>query len=272
MTHPLREAGEKIKRASHHLQTLHTEIRCFTEQDPKPYRFVPEIDAASSQCLWRVKIESDPPPKWSLITGDFVQNLRASLDYLVWQLVLANDCEPGRQNAFPLVDQQPPLNPKNDNRRRWEAKVAGVDPRAVEFIESCQPFNGPDGPERHVLAALRDLSDQDKHRSLMPAFSAIQREPGLADLEIVGTQDVEQPVEGGKLLAGYALKDGDLVLEAPIRITGPNPAVDMAGQLPLDVAFGDALVPMEGLRQMCHAVAQTVAAADPFFKGVTYGR
>jgi hypothetical protein len=214
----------------------------------------------------RVNIENEPPPEWSLIAGDFVQNLRASLDYTVWQLVLDSGGEPNRQNAFPLVDHQPPANPKNENRRRWEAKVAGVDPKAVRFIESCQPFNGPEGPDRHLLAALRDLSDQDKHRSLMPAFSAIQREPGLADLEITGSEDVVSPIPGGKLIAGYALSDNDPVLEAPVTMSGPNPAVHISGQLPLDVAFGEALIPLEGLRQMCQAVAETVVAAGSYFK------
>jgi hypothetical protein len=266
VTHPLREAGEKVKRASRHLETLHSEIQSFTEREPKPFRFIPEVDGQSSRFVLRVKIESEPPPEWSLIVGDFVQNLRASLDYTVWQLVLDNDRKPGRHNAFPLVDHPPPFNPKNENRRRWEAKVAGIDAEAVRFIESCQPFNGPDGPERHLFAALRDLSNQDKHRSLMPAFSAIQRGPDLADIEIVGTQDLESPIESGKLLAGYALADGDPVLEAPVTITGPNPTIRMKGQLPLDVAFGEVLVPLEGLKQMCHVVAQTVVAAGSYFK------
>jgi hypothetical protein len=66
--------------------------------------------------------------------------------------------------------------------------------------------------------------------------------------------------------AGYALADDDPVLEAPITITGPTPALQISGQLPLDVAFGEALIPMEGLRQMCQAVAETVVAAGAYFR------
>ena len=265
MPHPLSEAAEKIKRASRHLEVLHSEIRRFTESDPKPFHFVPEIDQSSSRYLLRVKIDREPPSEWSLIAGDFVQNLRASLDYLVWQLVVDNDREPARTNAFPLFDRRPPQNPKNRHRQRWEANLAGVSSAAVGFIESCQPFNGADGPDVHVLSALRELSNQDKHRSLMPAFSAIQREPDLADFTVVETHDVLAPIEGGTLHAGYALHDGDLVLEAPIKILGSNPTVKIEGQLPLDVAFGKSLVPLEGLRRMCHAVAETVATARHLF-------
>lgn len=263
--HPLREAAEKVKRAAAHLEALHAAIRQFNDSEPKPYRLVPEVDQASSRYLLRIRIERDPPPQWSLIAGDFIQNLRASLDYLVWQLVLDNDHRPGRGNAFPIFDEEPPRNPNNRHRQRWKASLRGVGPEAVEFIEALQPFNAPHGPDRHLLTALRELSNQDKHRSLMPAFSAIQREPGLADVTVVGVHDVRAPIEGGKLLAGRALGDGDLVLEAPIEILGPDPMVEIEGRLPLDVAFGRSLVPLEGLRQMCDAVAETLAAARHLF-------
>lgn len=265
MPHPLAESGDKVKRASRHLEVLHSEIRTFAASDPKPYRFVPEIDKAASRYLLRVKIERTPPSDWSLIAGDFVQNLRAALDYLVWQLVIANKGEPVKANAFPLFDHPPPSNPKNRSRKSWDAKLAGVHPDGICFIESCQPYGGSDGPDRHLFAALRELSNQDKHRSLMPAFSAIQRQPDLADIEVVGVSDVEAPIERGQLHTGHALADGDLVLEAPVQLIGPNPEIEMKGHLPLDVAFGEILIPLEGLRQMCHAVAETVVMARHLF-------
>jgi hypothetical protein len=57
----------------------------------------------------------------------------------------------------------------------------------------------------------------------------------------------------------------DLVVAAPVKITGPDPEVTMRGDLPLDIAFGKSRVPLEGLRRMVDAVAHTVADARGLF-------
>jgi hypothetical protein len=142
--------------------------------------------------------------------------------------------------------------------------LRGVHPAAVRFIEICQPYKGPDGPSRHVLAALRKLSNEDKHRTLIPAFSAVEARPDRMNLEVVGVRDVRAPIEGGKVHTGYALKSYDLVLEAVVEITGPNPEVKLKGNIPLDVGFGWKPVPLQGLVQMCKAVALTIGQARSF--------
>jgi hypothetical protein len=42
------------------------------------------------------------PDKVSLIIGDGLQNIRSALDYLVWELVLAANAEPGEKHQFPI--------------------------------------------------------------------------------------------------------------------------------------------------------------------------
>jgi len=260
--HPLEGSAAKVKRASLHLETLHTEIRGFVKSEPKPYRFVSKVDVETSRYLLRIVIEREPPIEWSLITGDFVQNLRAALDYLVWQLVIANGREPSHRNAFPLFDGRPELG--SQEARTWSRMVRGVSTDALDFIEYCQPYRGGDGPGAHLLTALRELSNEDKHRTLLAAYSAIEANPGAMDFEVVGVRDVRSPVEGGKVYAGRPLNNYDLVLESPVVITGPNPEVKLNGELPMDVGFGWKPVPLQGLRQMVQSVAEIVAACRNF--------
>ena len=234
------------------------------ETEPKPYRFVSKVDVETSRYLLRIVIEREPPVGWSLIVGDFVQNLRAALDHLVWQLVRANGQQPGRSIAFPIFDQEPPMRRGHRERERWKAMTRGVHPAALRFIERLQPYSpGGDGPSRNVLTALRKLSNEDKHRTILSAFSAIEhREP--IEIDVVGVRDVRTPVEGGQVYAGRALKSYDLVLEAPVEIIGPNPEVKLEGTLPMDVGFGWKPVPLNGLVQMVQSVAAIIAYARGF--------
>ena len=261
---PLAGCVGKVERASLHLKSLHAEITPFLESKPKPYRFISKVDVETSRYVLLVVIERQPPLEWSLIAGDFIQNLRAALDHLVWQLVRANGQKPTGGNAFPLFDQLPPKKRGHPERQKWDRALAGVHPGAINFIELCQPYKGPDGPSRHLLAALRKLSNEDKHRTLIPAFSAVEARPDRMNLEVVGVRDVRAPVEGGKVHAGYALKSYDLVLESPVESTGPEPEVKLEGNLPLDIGFGWKPVPLQGFTQMCHAVAATIDRARSF--------
>ena len=264
---PLAGCVGKIQRAGLHLEALHAAIGPFLESEPKPYRFLSKVDVETSRYVLLVVIERQPPLEWSLIAGDFVQNLRAALDHLIWQLVRANGQKPTVGNAFPILDQLPSKKRGHPERQKWNRCLAGVHPGAVHFIEICQPYKGPDGPSRHNLAALRKLSNEDKHRTLIPAFSAIEQRPDRMDVEVVSTRDVRTPIEGGKVHTGYALKNYDLVLEAAVEITGPNPEVELKGNLPLDVGFGWKPVPLQGFVQMHKAVALTIQGARRFMGG-----
>lgn len=143
--------------------------------------------------------------------------------------------------------------------------LAGVHPAAVNFVESCQPYHGDAGPAYHVLTTLRVLSNEDKHRTLLPAFTAIEGRPELIDLKVVGVRDVREPVERGQVYARRPLNDLDVVLESAVEITGPDPEVRMEGELPLDVAFGSKRMPLGGLRQMVDMIAAVIAEARVFF-------
>lgn len=266
-TDPLAGCIGKVQRAGLHLEALHAQISPFLESEPKPYRFMSKVDVESACYRLIVIVERQPPMEWSLIAGDFLQNLRAALDHLVWQLVAANGAEPTFGNAFPIFDEPPPRERRDRQRRVWQRMLRGVHRDAIDYIESCQPYRGEDGPTSHLLWALRELSNEDKHRTVIPALTAIQGRPEAMDLRISVVRDVGSLLQGAKVMAGEPLKSGDLVVEAPVKITGPNPELKLEGNFPLDVGFGNPPVPLQNFARLVHAISGILGDARQFIQG-----
>jgi hypothetical protein len=264
---PLAGCIAKVERAKAHFDSLYPEINAFLsgEREVKPYRLVSQVDAAASRNLWRVRIVEEPPIEWSTIVGDYVQNLRSALDYLVWVLVRANGYTPGRSNAFPIFDVEPPNKRGNGERGKWNRQVAGLHPGALGFIERCQPYHAADGPKSHVLAGLRTLSNEDKHRALLPTFAAIHEDPSKIKFKSLEIRDIRPVAEPSlDVLAGRPLKENDVAMEMPIEITGPNPEVKLVANLTLDVGFGKHPIPLKGLEQMKLVVILILGEARRF--------
>lgn len=259
---PLAGCEEKLKRAEFHFETLKSTVHSFFKAKPKPYVIVTHVDVESSRVLARIRIGTEPPLHWSAIAGDYVQNLRAVLDHLAWQLVIANGEKPGFGNCFPIFDTPPPDDPTHPDRERWERNIKGVSAGARRFIEACQPYKGVDAPDSiNALTALRVLSNEDKHRTLIPMLTAISGPSKLVRIEFFDLVDVEPPSKPVKFHAGSPLKDNDLVFQVPIEITGDSPQVKTKGNLPVDIGFGRNPVPLESLKQMGKAVGLVLVAS-----------
>src|SRR5688572_7642772 len=90
----------KIRRAREHLDTLKADFR----PDPETNRIVIE-EHGDWKYVVRAQL-SDPDLRLCLITGDLVQNARAALDFLTWQLVLLYDGKPGHWTYFPIETEE----------------------------------------------------------------------------------------------------------------------------------------------------------------------
>lgn len=114
---------------------------------------------------WKLQAPLPPLEQFALIFGDMLYNLRASLDYIVWQLVEVNGATLDWRTAFPCIK----------NSVNWASAVGqnlrGVDPAWIREIERLQRFDpGHTGqrPEIHPLAILDHVNNLNKHR-LLPA-------------------------------------------------------------------------------------------------------
>jgi hypothetical protein len=159
--YPLTHAHWKTERAKAHIDELKSAIATFEADNP--YKVTaceePERDAV------RYKIEITHPHVWLfLIAADALQCLRTALDQAIWSLARLTCEDPGR-TQFPVFKDRP--TSKNDFAR-WEQQTSGVPPKAVEFIETLQPYNRPEGAPitSSPLWLLHEMNRIDKHCSL----------------------------------------------------------------------------------------------------------
>jgi hypothetical protein len=102
------------------------------------------------------------PSEIPLIIGDCLQNLRSSLDYLVWELCDAANVKPTEKNAFPVCKDQQAFQSRKD-------ALCGVPPNAAAIIERLQPFNSAQGWMSSELWILNRLTNISKHRRILVA-------------------------------------------------------------------------------------------------------
>ena len=118
-------------------------------------------------------------PKEDTITGrpralvvDIVEDLRAALDYMVFELSALND--PNLNESVPqfvIADTREEFERQSKRRLRYLTEE-----QRSEFIEKLQPFSG-----NSMLGILRDISGQSKHRRLLSLRDSSSLEIHLAE-------------------------------------------------------------------------------------------
>ena len=92
------------------------------------------------------------------LVADIVEDLRAALDYMVFELSALNVSGLNEQAPqFVIADTKKDFDRQSKRRLRYLTEE-----QKTEFIEKLQPFNG-----NPMLGILRDISGQSKHRHLL---------------------------------------------------------------------------------------------------------
>jgi len=215
----------KLARAETNLGCFYGEWERFLRE--KPYRFPGQFEAQESAYVFRAQFLKEPPTMIGVILGEFVHNLRSTLDQLVWQLALLNGIEPSG-TQFPIVSAH-----KGWPTRRVEGWIKGVSSKHGAIIESFQPYH----PGREPLKWLGDLSNVDKHRVVHPSGIAVK--PGVVDpgFRLTANDDAGY---GGEIILHHdrLLENGAEVVCAPCKPVGPAPQMYMDGEPAIQPAFG----------------------------------
>jgi hypothetical protein len=168
----------KLSSAEEHFKLVDAEISAWMKGCTYSFAFRHNADFTRHAV---VLSRTDPEPdllRWTLIIGDCINNLRSSLDHLIYAVAkheMRNDptCDIEKL-AFIIVDK-PELFMNKDNRKRLE----GLSQEVIDAVRSCQPFIRRHPVLPPALAILRNFSNDDKHRLLRTANSA----PTILDLE-----------------------------------------------------------------------------------------
>ncbi|OAH99500.1 hypothetical protein A1353_20580 [Methylomonas methanica] len=101
-----------------------------------------------------------PPTLVSILVGDCVNNLRSSLDHLIWQIVDSNNiAQASHSNMFPICSAEDAFAKQIKTNR-----LRGVPEEALDQIRRFQPYASENN---HLLSLLSTLSNEDKHRDLI---------------------------------------------------------------------------------------------------------
>lgn len=251
----------KVERAKEHIRNLESAIDRFLQSNP--YEVICYQEPETNDRVFRVRILAQPPLRLSGIIGDIIQNLRSSLDYLAWQLVLANGGRPNERTGFPISKSA------NEFEAKGRGKIKGASEEAVCLIEALKPYAGGND----VLWRLHQLSIVDKHRLLVPVgtahrniiqdFSVLLRNL-RPDWDIPPIQVALNPAD-----RQFPLKDGAEVYR--IKAQALDPQVDMNPQFTFEIAFGEGEI-VQGepvlptLHQVVNFVEKTIDIFAPFFE------
>jgi hypothetical protein len=240
--HPLAGVRAKLARAQEHLDELNRGITAFMEREP--YFVSYERKPDGSDHVFRAHVREPAPLELGVIVGDCLQNARAALDHLVWQLaILSGKAAPNGQTAFPVCDTIAFFRSK-----RQRVKVADLTKEYRAAIEWLQPFQIGGAAKDHWLWHLNELARIDRHRVLHIIG-------GIPDGPLFSTHPVDKSVDPvpyrlGKLDQSVTMdirfsyrtfEDGAPV--ASWTFDPPRPDVEMKGEFTFAVALGEGVGP-----------------------------
>lgn len=151
-------AYARVDRAAKHLADLKEEIELL-------WRLRPDLPDGIPAGLTGtfVHISESLPPIISILIGEIVYNLRAALDYLIYELAILDSEEPQEYTQFPIEDTQESWL-KHHNRH-----LKGLSCKHQMAIDLLQPYRGC-----NWTRVLRDVSNLDKHRKLNVVYPGVK--------------------------------------------------------------------------------------------------
>lgn len=156
----------RIERAKTHLTEFDKQAMLIAEA----CRVTRAIDKRSSEHVFRASKVPPIPPGLSAIIGDAIHNLRVSLDYLAWQLVIATGRKaPNGDTHFPIL--------KKPDADRAGKILPNIKPDVSSdvriLLDEIQPYQWT-YPRNHFLELLRVLDNSDKHHDLLVTVVAVR--------------------------------------------------------------------------------------------------
>lgn len=214
--HALAGVGAKLERARAHLEDLNAEMVAFLNR--KPYWFEFERGGRRAEFVLRAYAQETPPIGWSTMVGDFLQNVRTALDYLVWELAKAEIRRKRSAKTTPYGNTSFPIYLK---RKAFIGdglkKIQDLAPHPQAIIAEMQPYNrryvsrsgvinmaAAEDLNRwyrgHELWKLHELARRDRHQALRVVGAATWSASGSDSTQLHGVRDAS--LEFGRFEVG----------------------------------------------------------------------
>jgi hypothetical protein len=207
----------KLFRAKEHLDGIQVETQRYYQANPA--KVVRQQKGSPDEFIGRVVTNAPIPKRIPLIIGDFLQNLRSSLDYLVWELVLSAKNTPDHNNMFPICTTP----------EAFRGQLA------IAEIEALQPCHDGQDTKGNVLAMIDDLCNVNKHRRILTTILYGGQAPSdlvthETDGEMFANVSFESILKQGTEIGPFPMVDGP---------DGRFPKVDAPVNFVAFIAFDD---------------------------------
>jgi hypothetical protein len=267
MVHALDGARLKIVRAQEHLNTLQSEIRMYLDAKPYGISTKKHDDGEVTHYEWTPIVSTEPPLRLSVILGDCLANVRATIDYIVWQLALRYfdppliEADDRLWVSFP-ISEMPPVKDDGFTNKINRFANRKIPTSAIDIIKSVQPYHAGNEP----LWWLHELVNRDKHRLPLLTIGVIEQAQGQVffradQVSIPLGERASWMVDTGHKLVFY----GQVKTDRPLI----DPRVEMNFSATVFVAFKDPVMPRipvdVALEQIIKTVADIIPRFDSFF-------
>lgn len=161
----------KVERAFEHLKTLQRELPAeYRKRGPYSVRFTP-VDPQTGWCEM-VLVPNPRKPRFGVIVGDIVHNLRSALDYLVTALADASSADPTKKRQFPIFLKETEYRGSVGTlaNAKADGPLDGIR-HGLGLIEQLQPYHTQPNPRSDALFLVHRFSNADKHREIAATVS-----------------------------------------------------------------------------------------------------
>lgn len=148
----------KLIHAKRLLSNFALEYKAFIKAN---YQLIKEENKNTGDYIVKLRIKNSLPEDWGATLGDIIHNIRASLDLLITDLLIANGKQPTTVSAFPICET------KKDFLDNGRKKVGGIKDEAWGLIKKIKPFK----ESNLKLWQLHKLDIVEKHRLIIPVVS-----------------------------------------------------------------------------------------------------
>lgn len=198
----------------------------------------------------------------SLIYADLLGNLRATLDYLTWQLVLVAGNKPTEKTGFPAAKT------RSIFRDMKAQKLQGIKGRWADLIESLQPYHAQE-LHNDLLFILDRNNNTAKHQAIHATIVSVtptrerpvkftMSHPEMGGRPFHFENLLDRPVKAGKDFIR-------ITVDPPIEHLAITPTF-----VPARIKFEDRLTHPAGFdytnRDLIQWVTNTVAKFEPAFR------
>ena len=123
----------KIRRSQEQLKLLEADLLAFCKAQ---HTFIKQkVDSQGDEEFWVYHGDKPRVPmEYSVRVGEIAYNCRSALDHLVWQLVLANQEEPGGHNQFPIAKNRQAFGKMTSEETKRGKERRGEERRGEESL------------------------------------------------------------------------------------------------------------------------------------------